>query len=67
MILFGNKSDLEANRQVTVDMAEEYAKEIGAEHVQMSALSNEGMGRVDSVPLGTAGCQGFSLFDKIIA
>ncbi|XP_067938970.1 uncharacterized protein [Watersipora subatra] len=43
MILFGNKCDLTDKRQVSRETAEEYAMHIGAELVEMSALSNQGV------------------------
>lgn len=43
MILFGNKSDLEDKRQISFETAREYAKSISAEHVEMSALSSQGV------------------------
>ena len=39
----GNKIDLERNRNVTVEQAEEYAKSVGAKHVHTSAKLNRGI------------------------
>lgn len=40
--MFGNKSDLESQRQVPTATAKDYAESIGAEHLEMSALSSHG-------------------------
>ena len=46
LILFGNKCDLASKRQVATDTAKDYAESIGAEHLEMSALSSHGKASV---------------------
>merc|ERR1719354_854739 len=43
LCIAGNKIDLEKNRNVTVEQAEEYAKSVGAKHVHTSAKLNRGI------------------------
>jgi len=43
LCIAGNKIDLERNRNVTVEQAEEYAKSVGAKHVHTSAKLNRGI------------------------
>ena len=42
-IFAGNKIDLEKNRHVSIEEAEEYAKSVGAKHVHTSAKLNKGI------------------------
>ena len=46
LILFGNKCDLASKRQVATGTAKDYAESIGAEHLEMSALSSHGKASV---------------------
>ena len=46
IVLVGNKIDLERNRNVTLEEAEEYAKSVGATHYQTSAKLNKGLDEV---------------------
>lgn len=42
LVIFGNKCDLKEQRQVSTEIARDYAESIGAEHLEMSAFSQEG-------------------------
>ncbi|CAD5113022.1 DgyrCDS2224 [Dimorphilus gyrociliatus] len=46
LILIGNKSDLEEDRQVNEKEAETYANTIGAKYLSTSALTNEGISQI---------------------
>merc|ERR1712100_956367 len=46
IVIVGNKIDLERNRNVTVEEAEEYAASVGATHFQTSAKLNKGLDEV---------------------
>ena len=43
LCIVGNKSDLEKDRHVTVQEAEEYAASVGADHFSASAKLNKGV------------------------
>jgi len=43
LVIAGNKLDLEKNRHVSVEMAEEYASSVGAKHYQTSAKLDQGI------------------------
>jgi len=43
LCIAGNKIDLEKNRHVSVEEAEEYAKSVGARHLHTSAKLNKGI------------------------
>ncbi|XP_068247206.1 ras-related protein Rab-21 [Palaemon carinicauda] len=43
LVIAGNKLDLQKDRHVQLEEAEEYAKEVGAFHVQASAKENKGV------------------------
>ncbi|XP_076061024.1 RAS oncogene family member Rab21 isoform X2 [Oratosquilla oratoria] len=43
LVIAGNKVDLERDRKVPVEEAEEYAKEVGAVHFHTSAKQNKGV------------------------
>jgi hypothetical protein len=42
MCVFGNKCDLEEQREVDDDLANQFASSIGAQHFLTSALSSQG-------------------------
>ena len=42
MVLLGNKSDLESEREVSLNEALQYAANIDAKYFETSALSNQG-------------------------
>jgi len=42
MVLFGNKCDLTEKREVSSELARDYAESVGAELVEMSALTSQG-------------------------
>lgn len=46
LCIAGNKIDLEKNRHVSVEEAEEYAKSVGARHIHTSAKLNKGIDQV---------------------
>ncbi|KAF6039392.1 hypothetical protein EB796_002298 [Bugula neritina] len=43
MVLFGNKCDLTEKREVSSELARDYAESVGAELVEMSALTSQGV------------------------
>jgi len=43
LVIAGNKIDMEKNRHVSVEMAEEYAASVGAKHFHTSAKLNQGI------------------------
>ncbi len=43
LCIVGNKSDLEKDRHVSVQEAEEYARSVGADHLFASAKLNKGV------------------------
>ena len=43
LVIVGNKTDLEKDRNVSIEEAEEYASKVGASHFQTSAKQNEGI------------------------
>ena len=46
LIIAGNKCDLERNRVVTIEAAEEYARSVGAIHISTSAKLNKNVAEV---------------------
>ena len=42
-MIAGNKIDMEKKRNVSQEMAEEYAESVGAAHIHTSAKMNEGI------------------------
>ena len=43
LVIAGNKIDLEKKRNVRREMAEEYARSVGAAHIHTSAKTNDGI------------------------
>ena len=46
LVIAGNKIDLERKRNVSREMAEEYAVSVGAAHISTSAKNNEGIDKL---------------------
>lgn len=59
LILFGNKCDLADQRRVPLKQARDYAETIGAEYIEMSAVTQEG---IDSYLLLSACLQFIYIF-----
>ena len=49
MCVLGNKCDLQAQRCVSLQLAQEYATSVGARHFETSALSEEGNTKINTL------------------